>query len=249
MKTGMQPQPVMSIEYVPVDTFSEDNSRSKITQPKKPNLSIKEWIWELLAIICSLVCMAAVVAILAKMQSQPLSHWTFPIALNATVAIFITAAKSMALLVIAACIAQSKWIFFKSTRRKLRELDYFESASRGPLGSLLLLYRVRWKSILASIGAIATIVALGVDAFAQQVIRFDTREIQTPDASASFGLSRSYKTNVEFDIDTDDQNQVTIDGKSRCSPGYSHVFSNADKLLFRIDCRSWDAWSHIQRHL
>ncbi|KAF2473899.1 uncharacterized protein BDR25DRAFT_386823 [Lindgomyces ingoldianus] len=147
--------------------------------------------------IASFGCMAAVVTILARMQSQPLSHWTFLISLNATIATFITAAKSMALLVLAACIAQSKWILFKSSARKLRELDLFEDASRGPLGSLMLLLHVRWRLGIASIGAIATVLALGVDTFAQQVVGFDTREVEIYDRGASFGLSRIYNGSSE----------------------------------------------------
>ena len=150
--------------------------------------------------IVSFGCMVAVVAILASMQSTPLSHWTFPIALNATIAIFITTSKSMALLVIAACIAQSKWILLKSSRmpRRLQELDLFEEASRGPLGAIMLLPRVHWDSWIASIGAIATILALGIDTFAQQVVRLETVTIEVADNNVSFGLSRLYNSSAQF---------------------------------------------------
>tara|TARA_R110002003_G_scaffold25_7_gene1182 strand:- start:578 stop:1042 length:465 start_codon:yes stop_codon:yes gene_type:complete len=126
------------------------------------------------------------------MHSKPLDRWTLDISLNATIAIFITAAKSLALLVIGACIAQSKWIRFMTSPRKLTEFDLFENASRGPLGSLMLLLQVRWHSGFASVGAILTILALGVDTFAQQVIRLDTRNVEIVDGGASFSISHNY---------------------------------------------------------
>jgi hypothetical protein len=100
------------------------------------------WFWEVMATLGSAASMVAVTVILARMHSKPLDRWTLGTSLNATIAVFITASKSLALLVIGACIAQSKWIRFKSAARKLQELDLFESAARGPLGALSLLTHV-----------------------------------------------------------------------------------------------------------
>jgi hypothetical protein len=183
----------------------------------------------------------AVTIILARMHGKPLDRWTISISLNATIAIFITAAKSLALLVIGACIAQSKWICFKSSARKLEELDLFDSAARGPLGSLRLLLQVRWHTGLASVGAIVTILALGVDTFAQQVIRLDTRDLRVMDGSATFALSHNYsggakwispsQTAVEGNFfalhnshSTFDRVQLIIDSKlRRCSHGRCRI--------------------------
>ncbi|OAL43622.1 hypothetical protein IQ07DRAFT_592957 [Pyrenochaeta sp. DS3sAY3a] len=156
------------------------------------------WTWEIAAVVASFGSLAAVVAILSTMESQASSRWTFFISLNATVAVFITAAKSLALLAIGACISQAKWIHFRRSRRRLEELELFESASRGPLGSVVLLSRVRWTLTLASVGAIATILAVGVDAFAQQVIDFDTRGVETMDGHAVFGLGHFFKGNAKW---------------------------------------------------
>jgi hypothetical protein len=62
----------------------------------------------------------------------------------------------------------------------------------------MLLLQVRWHSVLASIAAIVTILALGVDTFAQQVIRLDTRDVEVMDGSASFSLSRNYSGGAEW---------------------------------------------------
>ena len=141
--------------------------------------------------VASFAFMVAVIVILFRMQDHPLSQWGFFISLNATIAIFITAAKSSAMFVVAACISQSKWRHFRLHPRKLHELDILEDASRGPWGSLrLLATTLPWK--LATIGAFATVLALGVDTFAQQVISVDTRDVRVGDGRASFGLAHTY---------------------------------------------------------
>lgn len=172
---------------------TDNGTDTEANIPRRHILDDYGWTWEIAAVVASFGSLAAVATILSTMESQASSRWTFFISLNATVAVFITAAKSLALLAIGACISQSKWIHFRGSRRRLEELELFESASRGPLGSLVLLSRVKWTLTLASVGAIVTILAVGVDAFAQQVIDFDTRDVETMDGNAVFGLSKFFE--------------------------------------------------------
>jgi hypothetical protein len=178
-------------EYQALDSDNTDTTADIHTAPKRRWLPALFWLWECMAAIASAACMTAVVAILIRMESQPLEQWKLRISLNATIAIFIIVAKLISPLVIAACIAQSKWVRFKSSARRVQELDLFDNASRGPSGALVLLSRVRWG--LASVGAVAKVLAIGVDTFAQQVIRFDTRKVEVPgNDQASFALSHAY---------------------------------------------------------
>lgn len=112
------------------------------------------------------------------------------ISLNAMVAVFITGAKSTAMLSVAACIGQSKWAYFTSKSRKLADIDVIEEAARGPLGSLIMLARIPWN--VATLGAFVTVLALGIDTFAQQVISNQAVTVWVEDGSASFGLAREY---------------------------------------------------------
>ncbi|KAK9772074.1 hypothetical protein AB5N19_11696 [Seiridium cardinale] len=115
------------------------------------------------------------------MQDQPLSHWTFFITLNATVALFITASKVAAMFTL------------------LRDLDLFEEASRGPLGALHLLSSARFKlSFMVMIGLLATVLALGIDTFGQLVVDLTgSRDVEVDDGQASFGLSHIYNSGVQ----------------------------------------------------
>jgi hypothetical protein len=129
-------------QFVEDDTV-QDGAKKATRHRRKWNCSQFFWFWKVIATLGSIASMVAVTVILARVHSQPLDRCTLGISLNATIAIFITVGKSLALLVIGACNAQSKWIRFESTAGKLQELDLFESATRGPLGALVLLIHIR----------------------------------------------------------------------------------------------------------
>lgn len=151
------------------------------------------WLWEVLAAIVSVAGMGAVIVILWRMQEQPLSHWTFPININSTVAAFITAVKSLALLVVASCLGQTKWRHFGARPSKLGDFDIFDDASRGPWGSLRLLWCLRTRWGLGVLGALVTIGAVSVDALSQQVIQLDTRTEFVDSDQANFWVAHSYR--------------------------------------------------------
>jgi hypothetical protein len=148
------------------------------------------WAWELLAMVASVGSMAAVVAILVTMDNQPLTDWNFFLSIAATIAIFGMVAKSAAAFAIGGCVSQYKWIHFESKPRQLTDLDLIEEASRGPLGSLVLL--ARRPLGLASIAAVVTLLALGFETFVQQMVEFNPVDVAVNDGKAVLGLAHSY---------------------------------------------------------
>lgn len=89
------------------------------------------------------------------------------------------------ILSIAACISQSKWACF-SRPRALRDLEDFDSASRGPLGSVIFLLRIRGRAFCTTaIGAIITIIALGYEPSVQQILSYPTRNINNTEVQAT----------------------------------------------------------------
>ncbi|KAK8008205.1 hypothetical protein PG991_010756 [Apiospora marii] len=151
------------------------------------------WHLEIWSILGSIACMIGVVVILSRMKDQPLSNWTIILNLNSTIAVLITALKSWAMLAVASCLSQGKWMFFRKKRASLRQLDIFDDASRGPLGALRLFWALRRRLDFALIGAFVTVVVMGVDTFAQQLIRFESRvDPVDNNGTASFMVSDSY---------------------------------------------------------
>ncbi|KAL2183361.1 hypothetical protein L209DRAFT_767441 [Thermothelomyces heterothallicus CBS 203.75] len=155
-----------------------------------PESSTRGWSWEILAMIASFGCTASIVAILAFMDDRPLADWHFFLSISATIAIFGTALKSTAAFAVGGCVSQYKWLYFKSSPRKLVDLDLIDEASRGPLGSLVLL--ARRPMGLASIAAAVTLLALAVETFVQQTVTFTPRNVAVDDGNAVLGLAHTY---------------------------------------------------------
>lgn len=121
-----------------------------------------------------------------------------PIAPNTAVSVFATLSKSSLLLPVAECLSQLKWLHFKSSHR-LGELELFDKASRGPLGALQFLWNINVGALIGSMGAMIAIAALAVDPFAQQVIKFQARNVSLGNDTASFGISLIYDSGMRTD--------------------------------------------------
>lgn len=182
-------------------------------QPRQRRSFCGWWWQELLSIAASLGCISAVVVILKIMENRDIEQWTFFVStvttpnllveqylistqfsINATIAVFITAAKSTAMLSVASCVAQWKWVYFSSRTRPLKDFDIIDEAAHGPWGALNLIVRVPWGT--ATLGALVIILALGIDTFAQQVIQLQPSTRWDNDGRASFELSRVYNVST-----------------------------------------------------
>lgn len=105
--------------------------------------------------------------------------------------------KAAMLMPVASAISQSKWIWFRR-ERKLAHLDRFDEASRGILGSLRLLFTVRFSFVslcsfraiimercgtnrhgrsFVAIGALLTRLSLPTDAFIQSSVLLNPKRI------------------------------------------------------------------------
>lgn len=168
------PNHPFQIERKPVPTNRGPQARSGV---QKSPLGLwarctNWWYWEIGAAILSLAFMLAVVGILFSIHGKPLASWTLSIQPNSLIPVFVTLAKASLLFAVEACVSQLKWLHFEQATHPLDELQTFDSASRGPLGSLVLLWKMRGRAIIASTGALSTIIALAVDPFAQQIISY-----------------------------------------------------------------------------
>lgn len=100
------------------------------------------WVWEYLATTLSLAAMASIVGVLAKFNGQDIATWTFPynITINSVIATLNTVSKSLLAFVISAAIGQWKWILSSKHTLRLSTFGFIDRASRGPLGSLQLMW-------------------------------------------------------------------------------------------------------------
>ncbi|KAH7355650.1 hypothetical protein BKA66DRAFT_553649 [Pyrenochaeta sp. MPI-SDFR-AT-0127] len=146
-----------------------------------PNITIKnrllrfDWWWEVGALVVATINIIAIITVLVHANGKPILDWHVPIQPASLVAIFSTIAKSSLLVPLAACLSQLKWSYFEKPQT-LSHMQDFEDASRGPWGAMMLLWKVKGTALLASVGALVTLLMLAFEPSAQQVIRLGSRK-------------------------------------------------------------------------
>ncbi|KOC17307.1 hypothetical protein AFLA70_821g000091 [Aspergillus flavus AF70] len=153
------------------------------------------WLWEITSLIFSAACVVAMVGVLIGVQGTSLSAWHLLIAPNTVISALATASKTSLLLPVTESISQLKWVHFNRAHR-LSDMDLYNNASRGPLGALVFLFRLPLS--LGALGAIITIVALGFDPFAQQLVFFPSRQAVMDNETASFKVSQAYESGASW---------------------------------------------------
>jgi hypothetical protein len=186
-----------------VPTSKQSDIKHSYRSPaKRDTFSLRDWQWEFLAAGFSLVCVAVVIVVLAAYQEKPLSSWHFVynITPNTLVALLSTLSRTALIVPVASCISQLKWIHLVSSPRPLRELQVFDDASRGPWGSLELIWRMHFKTKLATWGSVITILSITMGPLSQQLLSYPSRlhfetsgatfyRIQIYDSGASRGVT------------------------------------------------------------
>lgn len=149
------------------------------------------WLCEILSTATSLCCTLALAILLSHVQNQPYDEWRFYIGLNPTISTLTTIARGTLLLSVSACLSQGKWLQFVR-RSQLYAVDLFDRASRGPLGALAILFKIKTYTGLPALAAAITLLALGIGPFTQQVVTYDQRSIDIPSEGAYFNSAHHY---------------------------------------------------------
>ena len=102
----------------------------------------RQWLWELLAWLSGTLCVVVIIVLLVSYNGKLLSQWRSNISLNTIAAILSQAAVSALLVSVSTCIGQMKWEWYHRNNC-LIDMDLFDSASRGPQGSLYFLWKFR----------------------------------------------------------------------------------------------------------
>lgn len=106
------------------------------------------WWFEMLAMGFSLTCLIANIGFLRYLDEKPYQSWRISkvdITPNAIISFLATLNKASMLLPVAEVLVQLKWLWFQARRRRVFDLQIFDDASRGPLGSLRLLWNMNLR--------------------------------------------------------------------------------------------------------
>lgn len=141
-----------------------------------------KWLWETTSILFSLACVIAITVLSSRLDGTWLSKWTFFLQPSTTFSILITAAESSMMVSVAEVLSQLKWLQTSLPKaRSVADFAAFDSASRGPLGSLSLFYLWKPRSMvllpLVYAASLITIAALAMGPFTQQIISIQAENL------------------------------------------------------------------------
>lgn len=125
---------------------------------------LRHWWMEVSACLLLFTALAAIVGTLYPHQGNPLPQWPYRVSVNTLISVYVVVLKGTIVLVTAEGLDQLKWRWVQESR-PLEDLVHYDEATRGPLGALRLLWRLRLRSPLSSIGALVTLIVLAIDPF------------------------------------------------------------------------------------
>ncbi|KAH7260342.1 hypothetical protein B0J15DRAFT_492385 [Fusarium solani] len=152
------------------------------------------WWWDIGAAAVSVICLGLIVGVLVEANGKPRDSWPLAIQPNSIIAVLTTAGKSALLVPIASCLSQLKWRLIYTRARPLSYLQTFDDASRGPWGSFMMFWTLPLQSKLGCALALITILSLGIDPSAQQILDFPIKERRLDNVTAEMGVAQNYSS-------------------------------------------------------
>lgn len=152
------------------------------------------WWWEIGSAALAVLSMITILIVLTRVDNMALAQWLLPIQPNSLISIFTTIGKSALMVPIASCLSQLAWQHFAPKPQSLDHLRVFDDASRGPWGAMELLFVIGKQAYLARLLAIATVLALAIEPFAQQILEFRTRNAELAVPAVEIGSATDFQS-------------------------------------------------------
>lgn len=126
--------------------------------------------WEIFASILALIMALAVIVTIYLHADHPLPQWPYGITINGLLSIYSVILRGCLAYVLTSCIGQLQWTWFSHDARPLYDAVLFDNAGRGPWGSIKWLWKHHIRQPLTALGAILTVLSLGIDPIVQQLV-------------------------------------------------------------------------------
>lgn len=165
-------KPPEYIDVIHTVQFSDDYT-NPVSQPHGARWRMRRWwrrfnqIWadswapEIASCFIALGSLVSLIVILAVYDNEVLQDVPLGLSINTVVSILASTLKASMIMPVAECkcsrmitrisllilidiaISQLKWLWFGGNDRPLRDFEHFDQASRGPWGSILLVFHLR----------------------------------------------------------------------------------------------------------
>ncbi|KAG9253138.1 uncharacterized protein F5Z01DRAFT_675524 [Emericellopsis atlantica] len=164
-----------------VDSLAQPRDESEaLDEPPRSSRPLashfKAWAPEAGEILLGIGLFVALVVILNTYNGQPLPQWPMGLTLNTIVALLATLCRSIIILPVTEGISQFKWNWFVAGKRPIKDLLIFDQASRGPWGSLRLLFRLHGRLMpLSHVAALVLVSGLATSFLTQSAVSYESR--------------------------------------------------------------------------
>lgn len=178
-------------ETIELNHLQKDSSLSSSPQnlPKSSGSSpiavLYPWRWELSIWLLGTAGLIANIALLIRFDGVEQSAWKANVQITAFAAALAQLSQTALLVPTGSSLGQLKWKWLQRNRKAI-DLDRFDLASRGPDGSLRLLWHLKLRPHLATVGALCTLLMLAFSTFVQQSVAVNTRRFRVEDGNASY---------------------------------------------------------------
>ncbi|KAL7937139.1 hypothetical protein V8C35DRAFT_294829 [Trichoderma chlorosporum] len=163
----------------PITQLAKDGSRTRTV-----STSFTTWWPEILSCVATVGVFLALLLTLRRYEGETISSWPFAITLNTFVSICTLLIKTLLGLILSNGIGQLKWVWYRKAH-PLIHLQAYDSASRGVIGSLELLWIHRGRQMIPTMGALLVILLTLVDPFGQALIRLDSCMVPDPSVAST----------------------------------------------------------------
>ncbi|KAF2964038.1 hypothetical protein GQX73_g9532 [Xylaria multiplex] len=184
-----QTLPMQPVSIAPEGECDKGLAEGHTHLHKGMRVRMRGWYLEVIGLLLTLAAFISLLAVLKKVDNQPLFTWDFPFSVNTVVSSLSIITKTPLAFAVGSCLGQGKWSWFTKRSGPLSGFAAFDDASRGPLGCIALLWWLRSRH-WASLGAWVTLLLLGVDPFWQAVIQYDGKLVLTGNNDSSILTSR-----------------------------------------------------------
>ncbi|KAK2034024.1 hypothetical protein LX32DRAFT_700682 [Colletotrichum zoysiae] len=179
----------------PVDEPSPTSSARGQEPSKKKTLYERatsffgDWyyVWEVFGILISGLAIVAICMVVFRFNKKEVPKWEtkvpgrdepFRLTINSLLSMLSVLGSTCAMIPVTKSLGQLKYLWFMEQDRKLADLEVFDSASRGKVGSALLIWKLRFKH-LAALGGLASLLALAYGPFVQNLLTFNIQYLET----------------------------------------------------------------------
>lgn len=144
----------VSTEVLSLDVENQAATSSPATDESTFGGTDDYWKWEIAGVVGSALALMGIIIFASHYDDGPTPSWsmtvqkydkTFTVTMNSILSLLSTIAKICVLIPVTKGLGQLKWVWFAKQERSLKDIETFESASRGLTGSALLMWKLKFK--------------------------------------------------------------------------------------------------------